>query len=177
MRLCPRVLEYFSILEVYAETLLSCIWFFFLVFQSAILFFKLIGRYFASKPSIICCQINFSMIFHPADCDCNNQASQCHVETGRCFCTTKGIIGDHCEKCDTQNHYHGDPTAPHGSCFCTCFIKLSSSVPLFVRWSVKNKIPCSIVCRRTDYWLSIYIQSVQERRPPFSTNKFQKHAD
>lgn len=50
-------------------------------------------------------------------CECNNQANQCHVETGRCFCTTKGIIGDHCEKCDSQNHYHGDPTVPHGSCF------------------------------------------------------------
>lgn len=50
-------------------------------------------------------------------CECNNQANQCHAETGRCFCTTKGIIGDHCEKCDTQNHYLGDPTVPRGSCF------------------------------------------------------------
>ena len=24
-------------------------------------------------------------------------------------CTTKGVIGDDCEKCDAQNHYFGDP--------------------------------------------------------------------
>lgn len=69
--------------------------------------------------------LQYSMSFYPTDCDCNNQASQCHVETGRCFCTTKGIIGDHCEKCDTQNHYHGDPTAPHGSCFCEYLFNIS----------------------------------------------------
>ncbi|XP_014290004.2 attractin-like protein 1 isoform X1 [Halyomorpha halys] len=49
-------------------------------------------------------------------CECNNHGSHCFPDTGKCYCTTKGIIGDHCEKCDTQNHYHGDPTN-HGSCF------------------------------------------------------------
>ncbi|XP_063233286.1 attractin-like protein 1 [Bacillus rossius redtenbacheri] len=49
-------------------------------------------------------------------CECNDQGMECHSETGKCFCTTKGITGDHCERCDTQNHYHGDPTN-HGSCF------------------------------------------------------------
>lgn len=42
-------------------------------------------------------------------CECNNQGSLCNSETGKCFCQTKGIVGDHCEKCDSQNHYHGDP--------------------------------------------------------------------
>lgn len=48
-------------------------------------------------------------------CECNGQATNCHMETGKCFCHTKGLVGDHCEKCDTQNHYHGDPTK--GSCY------------------------------------------------------------
>ncbi|KAG8231674.1 hypothetical protein J437_LFUL007448 [Ladona fulva] len=49
-------------------------------------------------------------------CECNDQGTQCHSETGKCYCTTKGIVGDHCERCDQQNHYFGDPTE-HGSCF------------------------------------------------------------
>ena len=52
-----------------------------------------------------------------AACECNDQGSECHPETGKCYCTTKGIAGDHCERCDTNNHYHGDPTNK-GSCFC-----------------------------------------------------------
>ncbi|XP_073969504.1 attractin-like protein dsd isoform X2 [Rhodnius prolixus] len=49
-------------------------------------------------------------------CECNNHGTHCVPDTGKCYCTTKGIIGDHCERCDLQNHYHGDPTN-HGSCF------------------------------------------------------------
>ncbi|RZF37106.1 hypothetical protein LSTR_LSTR013802 [Laodelphax striatellus] len=49
-------------------------------------------------------------------CQCNDHGTQCDQETGKCYCTTKGIVGDHCERCDVQNHYHGDPTN-HGSCF------------------------------------------------------------
>lgn len=50
-------------------------------------------------------------------CICNGKAKQCHPETGKCFCTTKGLIGDHCEKCDTTNHYLEDPSN-NKSCFC-----------------------------------------------------------
>ncbi|XP_023034074.1 attractin-like protein 1 isoform X2 [Drosophila willistoni] len=48
-------------------------------------------------------------------CECNNQGDYCHPDTGKCYCSTKGIVGDHCEKCDSQNHYHGDPM--RGSCY------------------------------------------------------------
>lgn len=48
-------------------------------------------------------------------CDCSNHGTLCNPETGRCFCTTKGIIGDKCDKCDVTNHYYGDPA--NGSCF------------------------------------------------------------
>lgn len=48
-------------------------------------------------------------------CECNNQASTCNSETGKCYCSTKGLAGDHCEKCDATNHYHGDPK--QGSCY------------------------------------------------------------
>ncbi|XP_044593678.1 attractin-like protein 1 isoform X2 [Cotesia glomerata] len=48
-------------------------------------------------------------------CSCNDQGTECTSETGKCFCTTKGIIGDHCERCDVSSLYNGDPTK--GSCF------------------------------------------------------------
>ncbi|XP_039958409.1 attractin-like protein 1 [Bactrocera tryoni] len=46
---------------------------------------------------------------HCQKCECNGQGENCQPDTGKCFCNTKGIVGDHCEKCDTQNHYNGDP--------------------------------------------------------------------
>ncbi|XP_026479999.1 attractin-like protein 1 [Ctenocephalides felis] len=49
-------------------------------------------------------------------CECNGQASLCNSETGKCYCTTKGLAGDHCEKCDANNHYHEDPNNK-GSCY------------------------------------------------------------
>lgn len=48
-------------------------------------------------------------------CQCNKQADDCHRESGKCYCTTKGIVGDQCEKCDTGNHYHPDPN--NKSCY------------------------------------------------------------
>jgi len=42
-------------------------------------------------------------------CECNGQGTECDHRSGNCFCTTKGVTGDHCEKCDTQNHYFGNP--------------------------------------------------------------------
>lgn len=48
-------------------------------------------------------------------CDCNGQAATCNHRSGKCHCTTKGIVGDSCEKCDRQNHYYGDPAKD--SCF------------------------------------------------------------
>lgn len=48
-------------------------------------------------------------------CECNGQATHCHPETAKCFCSIKGLTGDHCEKCDGTNHYHGDPSK--GSCY------------------------------------------------------------
>lgn len=48
-------------------------------------------------------------------CECNGQATYCNGETGKCYCSTKGLAGDHCEKCDATNHYHGDPSK--GSCY------------------------------------------------------------
>lgn len=52
-------------------------------------------------------------------CNCNNRADDCNRESGKCYCTTKGIIGDQCEKCDTTNHYHSDPSS-NKSCYCEC---------------------------------------------------------
>nr|XP_032523599.1 attractin [Danaus plexippus plexippus] len=41
-------------------------------------------------------------------CECNAQAVSCAADTGRCFCSTKGLAGDRCDKCDNTNHYHAD---------------------------------------------------------------------
>ncbi|XP_046973176.1 attractin [Vanessa cardui] len=41
-------------------------------------------------------------------CECNAQAVSCAVDTGRCYCSTKGLAGDRCDKCDNTNHYHAD---------------------------------------------------------------------
>lgn len=50
-------------------------------------------------------------------CNCNNRADDCNRDSGKCYCTTKGIIGDQCEKCDSTNHYHSDPSN-NKSCYC-----------------------------------------------------------
>ena len=39
----------------------------------------------------------------------------CDQNLGNCFCNTKGVTGDHCDKCDTQNHFFVDPIK--SSCF------------------------------------------------------------
>ena len=61
-------------------------------------------------------------------CECNRQAKTCHNRTGRCYCTTKGIIGDKCDKCDRGNQYYGDPVKD--SCFC----KYTSFVRIFINF-------------------------------------------
>ena len=48
-------------------------------------------------------------------CQCNGQARECNHKSGKCHCTTKGIIGDKCERCDIVNHYYGDPVK--NSCY------------------------------------------------------------
>lgn len=62
-------------------------------------------------------------------CSCNNQADDCHRETGKCYCSTKGIIGDQCEKCDTTNHYHPDPN--NKSCYCKYFRYYNYNIKMY----------------------------------------------
>uniref|UniRef100_A0A673B1B3 Attractin like 1 n=1 Tax=Sphaeramia orbicularis TaxID=375764 RepID=A0A673B1B3_9TELE len=53
-------------------------------------------------------------------CKCNNHANVCHVNTGKCFCTTKGIKGDQCQLCDSENRYLGNPL--RGTCYYNLLI-------------------------------------------------------
>ncbi|XP_076364577.1 attractin-like protein 1 isoform X2 [Tachypleus tridentatus] len=53
-------------------------------------------------------------------CSCNNQATVCHRETGKCYCTTKGITGDSCDMC--AENYVGHPE--DGG---TCYYNLNSN--------------------------------------------------
>ncbi|KAL5020999.1 hypothetical protein ScPMuIL_000154 [Solemya velum] len=49
-------------------------------------------------------------------CDCNGQADTCDRETGKCFCRTKGVLGDKCDGCDELKKYHGNPKYA-GTCY------------------------------------------------------------
>ncbi|XP_068625483.1 attractin-like protein 1 [Battus philenor] len=49
-------------------------------------------------------------------CSCNAQAVSCAADTGRCYCSTKGLAGDRCDKCDNTNHYHAD-VYNKGACY------------------------------------------------------------
>ncbi|KRZ56907.1 putative protein tag-53 [Trichinella nativa] len=40
-------------------------------------------------------------------CECNGQATHCDPFSGQCFCTTKGVSGYNCDKCEQK--YIGDP--------------------------------------------------------------------
>lgn len=51
-------------------------------------------------------------------CRCNGHAQTCNRESGKCYCSTKGIVGHNCNRCDDQNHYVGDPLMPpNGTCY------------------------------------------------------------
>uniref|UniRef100_A0AAY4BHW9 Attractin n=1 Tax=Denticeps clupeoides TaxID=299321 RepID=A0AAY4BHW9_9TELE len=53
-------------------------------------------------------------------CKCNSHASTCHVNSGKCYCTTKGVKGDHCQLCDSENRYLGNPL--RGTCYYNLLI-------------------------------------------------------
>ncbi|KAJ7984644.1 hypothetical protein DPEC_G00356900 [Dallia pectoralis] len=53
-------------------------------------------------------------------CKCNSHANVCQVLTGKCFCTTKGIKGDQCQLCDSENRYLGNPL--RGTCYYNLLI-------------------------------------------------------
>lgn len=50
-------------------------------------------------------------------CFCHHHSEKCNRTTGKCHCTTKGISGDTCDRCDEQNHYFGGPTEQGGTCY------------------------------------------------------------
>ncbi|XP_051503645.1 attractin-like isoform X1 [Myxocyprinus asiaticus] len=53
-------------------------------------------------------------------CKCNGHASLCNSNSGKCFCTTKGIKGDRCHQCEVENRYQGNPLK--GTCYYTLLI-------------------------------------------------------
>ncbi|XP_056005895.1 attractin-like protein 1 isoform X1 [Ostrea edulis] len=48
-------------------------------------------------------------------CQCNGQADSCDRVTGACYCRTRGVIGDRCDKCDEPHKYFGNPKT--GTCY------------------------------------------------------------
>ncbi|KFW75824.1 Attractin, partial [Manacus vitellinus] len=75
-----------------------------------------------------CCRVCSSClaqccVFSPlcsTACKCNGHASVCNTNTGKCFCTTKGIKGDECQLCEVENRYQGNPLK--GTCYYTLLI-------------------------------------------------------
>lgn len=53
-------------------------------------------------------------------CKCNGHASLCNTNTGKCFCTTKGVKGEECQLCEVENRYQGNPLK--GTCYYTLLI-------------------------------------------------------
>uniref|UniRef100_A0A674EZD3 Attractin-like protein 1 n=1 Tax=Salmo trutta TaxID=8032 RepID=A0A674EZD3_SALTR len=53
-------------------------------------------------------------------CKCNGHANLCQVLTGKCYCQTKGIKGDQCQLCDSENRYLGNPL--RGTCYYNLLI-------------------------------------------------------
>uniref|UniRef100_A0A8C2PWT1 Attractin-like 1a n=1 Tax=Cyprinus carpio TaxID=7962 RepID=A0A8C2PWT1_CYPCA len=53
-------------------------------------------------------------------CRCNNHANVCHSSSGKCYCTTKGVKGDQCQLCDSENRYLGNPL--RGTCYYNLLI-------------------------------------------------------
>ncbi|CAG12613.1 unnamed protein product, partial [Tetraodon nigroviridis] len=53
-------------------------------------------------------------------CKCNGHANVCNVVNGKCYCTTKGIKGEQCQLCDSENRYLGNPL--RGTCYYNLLI-------------------------------------------------------
>ncbi|XP_063781410.1 attractin [Pseudophryne corroboree] len=53
-------------------------------------------------------------------CKCNGHASVCNTNSGKCFCTTKGIKGEECQLCEVENRYQGNPLK--GTCYYSLLI-------------------------------------------------------
>jgi len=51
-------------------------------------------------------------------CECNGQATTCDSLTGKCHCTTKGVSGHNCDRCEQK--YVGDPKTQ------SCYYELST---------------------------------------------------
>uniref|UniRef100_A0A672NT19 Attractin like 1 n=1 Tax=Sinocyclocheilus grahami TaxID=75366 RepID=A0A672NT19_SINGR len=53
-------------------------------------------------------------------CRCNNHTNMCHSSSGKCYCSTKGVKGDQCQLCDSENRYLGNPL--RGTCYYNLLI-------------------------------------------------------
>ncbi|XP_043911831.1 attractin-like protein 1 [Protopterus annectens] len=62
-------------------------------------------------------------------CKCNGHANICQAQTGKCYCTTKGIKGDQCQLCDSENRYLGNPL--RGTCYYSLLIDYQFTFSLF----------------------------------------------
>ncbi|XP_035760661.1 attractin-like protein 1 [Neolamprologus brichardi] len=134
-------------------------------------------------------------------CKCNSHANVCHVNTGKCFCTTKGVKGDQCQLCDSENRYLGNPL--RGTCYYNLLIdyqftfsllqeddryytainfmatpEQNKSCDLFIRWSKKSHLFFNLFLFLAAGTISgeempiIARMNIKEHRDSFSSEKF-----
>ncbi|CAG4967185.1 unnamed protein product [Parnassius apollo] len=77
-------------------------------------------------------------------CECNAQAVSCAADTGRCHCSTKGLAGDRCDKCDNTNHYHAD-LYNKGACYSSRGWRVATvTTPTTITWTSTIRAPATV---------------------------------
>nr|CAD7394402.1 unnamed protein product [Timema cristinae] len=69
---------------------------------------------------------------HCRPCDCATDGAGCHPLTGQCFCATKGVIGEQCDQCDTDNSFL------NGTSTCYCELEALLIIPFGGKQSRKR---------------------------------------
>ncbi|GMR61425.1 hypothetical protein PMAYCL1PPCAC_31620, partial [Pristionchus mayeri] len=81
-------------------------------------------------------------------CECVGNADGCDPHSGECYCTTKGVVGKLCDRCDTK--YIGNPESGK-----PCYYELT--VDFIFTFKLKNEPP-------DDHVSEIYLFSVPYKR-------------
>ncbi|CAH1641427.1 unnamed protein product [Spodoptera littoralis] len=100
-------------------------------------------------------------------CECNAQAVACAADTGRCYCSTKGLAGDRCDKCDNTNHYHAD-VHNKGACYSRRgwpgTAATSATIPTTTTQTYTTRAPATVSTLTSQPWLTARLTATAARR-------------
>lgn len=75
------------------------------------------------------CKCELGFWGHPCKkCECGDKATTCDYTSGKCHCSTKGMIGDKCDMCDEKNRYKGDAVKDN------CFYDVDESIKYYFKF-------------------------------------------